>query len=622
MHTISIHISALSPALCLLALAPSAAIAAEFAGDDIIVTATGIAQTAATSGQSVSVIDAATIDRRQLPDVAGLLATLPGVRVNRSGALGGVTGVSIRGAETTQTLVLIDGVKANDPSGIGDLFDFGNLMTGNIRHIEVLRGTNAVAHGSQAIGGVVAVFSETPADGFSATAAGSGGYRNSWTGRAEAGYGSNAVRAAIGVAGLRTDGISAASEARGATERDGFRNLALNARADIRLAGDSGLELRGWYINSDLDTDNFFGPPADTPDFAHTRQWLGQTALNLSLFDGLFHNRFALSYQKTARDYYFAPADKPDYGYRGETWRAAWQGQVAPGGLWRLIIGYDHEAPRYSSFGFGTAKADARLDSFHAIAIVEPTTTLSLTAGIRHDQHSMFGGNTSLSADASWAATVSTRLRLAYGEGFKAPSLYQLTDGFSGNPRLLPERARSYEAGIEQQLGASASLFATAFRRDTRNQISFDYTSYVYGNLDRTRASGVEAGIRATPATGMLLDASYSHVNARNRAETSGGFGNRLPRRPADAATIALDQRWAGGISTGATVSLNSATFDDSANKVRLPAYVLAGVRASVPLGPVELFGRIDNLFDEQYETAFGYGTYGRSAFIGIRARL
>ncbi len=588
----------------------------------IVVTATGTPQPVIATGQSLSIIDSAEIDRRQLPDVAGLLTTLPGVRVNRSGPMGGVTGVSIRGAETTQTLVLIDGVKANDPSGIGDLFDFGNLMTGNIRHIEVLRGANAVAHGSQALGGVVAISSETPADGLSASGSASYGYRDTVDGRASIGYGSPAVRAAIGVAGFRTDGISGASEARGATERDGFRNLAVNARADISLGAGSGVELRGWYLDSRLHYDNFFGPPADSPDYATMKQWLGQAALNVALFDGVFKNRFALTYLKTARDYYFAPGNAVDYGYRGDNWRASWQGHITPGGPISLIIGYDHDAPGYSSFGFGTASADARLDSFHAIALVQAARNLTLTAGVRHDHHSMFGGHTSISADASWAATDTTRVRLAYGEGFKAPSLYQLTDAYSGNPELRPERARSYEAGIDQQLGHSVSAFVTLFRRDTRSQISFDYSTFVYGNLDVTRTTGVEAGVRATPAEGLLLDVSYSHLNTRNHAETSADFGNFLPRRPQDSATVSVDQRWTGGLSTGATVTLNSASFDDFANQVRLPAYVVAGVRAAVPLGPVELFGRIDNLFNERYETVRGYGTYGRSAYIGVRARL
>ena len=125
--------------------------------NDIVVTASGIEQPRDEVGQAITVIDAETIEQRQTVDVVDLLATTSGVRFNRTGSTGSVAGISIRGAETTQTLVLIDGVKVNDPSGIGDGYDFGHLLTGNISRIEVLRGSNSVVHGSQAIGGVVSL---------------------------------------------------------------------------------------------------------------------------------------------------------------------------------------------------------------------------------------------------------------------------------------------------------------------------------------------------------------------------------------------------------------------------------------------------------------------------------
>src|SRR3990167_5442196 len=121
--------------------------------DMIVVTASGIEQSRDEVGQAITIIDADTIATRQSVDIVDLLATTPGVRFSRTGSMGSAAGISLRGAETTQTLVLIDGVKVNDPSGIGDGYDFGHLLTGNINRIEVLRGSNSVVHGSQAIGG-------------------------------------------------------------------------------------------------------------------------------------------------------------------------------------------------------------------------------------------------------------------------------------------------------------------------------------------------------------------------------------------------------------------------------------------------------------------------------------
>ena len=127
--------------------------------------ATGVEQSRDDSGQAVTVIDRATIEQRQTVAVSDLLATTPGVTVSRNGGIGTVTGVSIRGAETTQTLTIIDGVRVNDPSSPGGAFDFGTLLAGSVDRIEVLRGPNSVPWGSQAIGGVVNITTAQPTEG-------------------------------------------------------------------------------------------------------------------------------------------------------------------------------------------------------------------------------------------------------------------------------------------------------------------------------------------------------------------------------------------------------------------------------------------------------------------------
>src|SRR5690606_4720419 len=151
----------------LVALATSTPAAPQTVEDDtIVVTASGVEQPRDETGQAITVIDRQTNETRQAVHLTDLLVTTPGVRVGRNGGTGGATGISLRGAETTQTLVLIDGVKVNDPSGIGDGYDFGHLLTGNIRRIEVLHGSNSVVHGSQAIGGVVSLTTGLPTTGF------------------------------------------------------------------------------------------------------------------------------------------------------------------------------------------------------------------------------------------------------------------------------------------------------------------------------------------------------------------------------------------------------------------------------------------------------------------------
>ncbi|WP_257547550.1 TonB-dependent siderophore receptor [Sphingopyxis sp. DBS4] len=588
--------------------------------DDIVVTASGIEQPRDETGQAITVIDSDTIAKRQTIDVVDLLATTPGVRFSRTGSTGSVAGVSLRGAETTQTLVLIDGVKVNDPSGIGDGYDFGPLLTGNIRRIEVLRGSNSVVHGSQAIGGVVSLTTATPAEGFAADAAAEYGYSDTTSARADVSGTAGAVSGGVGASWFRTDGISSAASG---TEKDGYKNFAGNARLKVALGDALSLDLRGYYIHSNLDYDSFFGPPADSADVAKLDQYVGYAGLNLALFDGRFTSRAAVTWLRNDRDYYFVRGTAPDYGYSGSNLRFEYQGVVTPADRAKLIFGYEHERPDYDFFGFGSTDSQrANIDSVYALGIVQPFASLSLTGGVRHDDHSQFGGATTFGANTNYSPNGgATNVRASYGEGFKAPSLYQLYDSFSGNAALRPERSKSYDLGIDQSLADGRAVMSlTAFVRNTTDQINYDNATSKYGNIDRTRAKGVEATLALRPVDALNVTASYSYIDARDRSGRPAFDGKRLPRRAEQAISLSADYDWSFGLSTGATLTLVGDSFDDAANLVPLDGYALAGVRASFPIGGhIELYGRVDNLFDADYATASGYGVYGRAAYGGVR---
>lgn len=596
--------------------------------DDIIVTALGIEQPRDEVGQAVTVIDADTIRTRQTVEVADLLATTPGIRINRAGSLGGVTGVSVRGAETTQTLVLLDGVKVNDPSGIGDMYDFGNLLSGNIQRIEVLRGSNSVAYGSQAIGGVVNIMTGEPSGGLAGNASVDYGYVDTLNAKADIAGASGIASGGVGVAYVKTDGISAVSPAFGATEKDGLENLATNARLKLGFTDALSLDLRGYYIHSDLDYDSFFGAPVDSPNVSKTDQYVGYAGVNLALFDGKLTNRVALTWLRNARDYYPRRDADPSFGYSGTNLRFEYDGVYQPIDQAKLVFGYEHERPDYDFYGFGSQESHrANIDSVHVLAVVKPFAGLSLTGGVRHDDHSQFGGATTFGANANYTPNDgATNFRASYGEGFKAPSLYQLYDTYSGNRNLKPERSKSYDIGFDQRLGGERAIFSvTAFQRDTRNQIDYDNATFSYDNLDRTRAKGLEAMLTLKPVDALTVAAAYSYIDAHDLST-----GLRLLRRAANSVSVSADYVWSFGLSTGATVTMVSDSIDIIADpvtfdpaRVSLDGYAVANLRASFPImANLEIYGRIDNLFDEEYATAYGYGTYGRSAYGGVRVRF
>ena len=227
------------------------------------------------------------------------------------------------------------------------------------------------------------------------------------------------------------------------------------------------------------------------------------------------------------------------------------------------------------------------------------------------------------------------RLRASYGEGFKAPTLYQLY-GFAGNGDLAPERSRSYDAGIEKgDRNAGLHLAATLFRRDSRDLIDYldCYGSSdplcsgrygVYINIGKARAEGFELELGTDVTERLRTQASYSYAKTENRTLGDANHGNDLARRPRHAVTVSADWRTPlHDLTLGADLRLVGESYDDAANATRLGSYVLATVRASLPLTErIELFGRVENVTDEQYQTAAGYNTPGRSAYIGARARF
>ena len=220
-------------------------------------------------------IDRAEIERRQTVVVSDLLATTPGVTVTRNGTLGALTGVRIRGAESDQTLVVIDGVRVNDPASTGGGFDFGNLLASSVERIEVLRGPNSVPWGSQAIGGVVNIITAAPAEGLQARANAEYGYADSLFASAGVSGNSGPVSGSLTGGYLKTDGISSAASG---TERDGYRQYGATGRLGVEFAPGIGLDLRGYFADSRVELDGFPAPDyvlADTADYGKTQEVYG-----------------------------------------------------------------------------------------------------------------------------------------------------------------------------------------------------------------------------------------------------------------------------------------------------------------------------------------------------------
>lgn len=583
-----------------------------------IVVSAGVDQSPREIGQDVSILTRDTIERSQAVQLSDLIATLPGVSFTRNGGPGGFTGVRLRGAEGEQTLTIIDGIRVNDPSSPGGGFDFANLLAGGIDRVEVLRGPDSVPWGSQAIGGVVNIVTAEPSGSFEASGRAEGGSFGSAFANARIAGTRGAVAGALTAGYLHTDGISAAANG---SEPDGYRQVGVTGRVDARLGGGVALHVRGYYAHSHIDQDGFPPPNyvlADDSEYAVTEEAYGYAGLSSTLLGGRVDNRLAVTVADINRDNFdpsFGAA--PSFLARGRSERYAYQGVIRPIDQARLILGAEHEDSRMSD---GTDSFSTGVTSIFGEAIATPVDIVTLTVGGRHDQHREYGSHWTFSANAAVRPIEGTKLRASYAEGFKAPTLYQLFAPFYGTRSLQPETARSYDLGVEQLVAGALQLGATWFHRDTQNQIDFDLGSFTYRNIAATRAEGFSLSAETRRLGGLTLSANYSHLKAENRSPGA-NLGKDLQRRPRDTGSFSADYRFAG-YSVGGTLRVAGDSFDDPANHKRLAGYAVASVRGEAPIGKsVVLYGRVENLFDRQYQTVAGYGTPGRAFYAGVRLK-
>ncbi|MDY6946063.1 MAG: TonB-dependent receptor [Pseudomonadota bacterium] len=625
------------------------ACAADLDGDDvedIVVTANRIAQQASRVGDSVTVISAQEQRRSQKTAVSDLLAMTPGVSVTRNGGVGGTTSLRIRGAETDQTVVLLDGVKLNDPSSASGGFNFGNLISSEYSHIEVLRGPQSTLWGSQAIGGVVNIVTPVPEGPLAGSVSAEGGTHDTALLRAYAQAGGE--RFAWRVAGgyLTTDGISAWDRDLGGREADGYRNVGFNARGIFEISDNVSAEVRSTWSDGRTQFDGFPAPLfsfTDTPEYGTTEELVSYAGLNVSAFEGRFENRLGFAYTDTDRHNTDPAAPVPttfDASGRNERWE--YQGTLHFTDTLVGIVGLESERSELRSVSptefdpNPVPLADSvQLDSIYGQLTATLFDAVTLSAGVRHDDHDTFGGYTTNRASAAWSVAANTILRASYGEGFKAPTLFQLYSQY-GNVTLDPEEADSYEAGIEQRLfDQKLALSATYFNRDTSNMIDFvscfgetspqcvSHPDGYYENVQKNNAEGVELSAVAQLTDRLALYANYTDMEAKNTARGSANFGRSLARRPNQTANAQLSYEWPIGLTTAVAVQHVSRSFDTASNAFVLDGYTLVDLRASYAVSDsLEVYGRVENAGDETYQTSRRYGTLGRTFYGGIRQRF
>lgn len=628
------RLASLIPGALVLLLILPGAIAAEGGEEEveeIVVTATRIETPARRVGSSVTVITAEDLEKTGKPLLHDALRAVPGTDVVRSGGTGQQTSIFLRGTNSNHTLVLIDGVEANDPISIGRAFDFANLTVDNIERVEVLRGSQSTLYGSDAIGGVINIITKKGRGKPSAVASAEYGSFQTRRGSARVGGEAEALHYSLSLSKLKTDGISAASESAGNGERDGYDNLTVSGRVGAAPGDSLEVELVGRYMEAEAEIDDF---ATDDPNSRQdTEELFIRGQASFSLFDERVKNVVGLSLSDIER----TNEDLLDPGqfflntgsFKGETAKGDLQSSISLVDGNTLTAGVEAQEERgksRSSFGSFPEQV-ARTEGYYLQDQARLLKGLFATVGGRVDHHSAFGSELTYRVALSYALEgTGTRLKGSFGTGFKAPSLFQLFDPAFGNPDLAPERSRSWDGGVEQPLfGGSGRLEVTYFRIEFKNLIDSDPATFRFVNLRRSTSEGVEVVSTLGLFRPFTLSGQYTYTDARDTDSNE-----VLLRRPRNRYHLSLDcsilDRGSLNLALSHTgkrydISVDPVTF--SSRRILLGGYTLVHLAASYELSRgITIFSRVDNLFDRDYEEIQGFGTEGISGYLGVKAAI
>jgi vitamin B12 transporter len=579
-------------------------------------------------GSSITVITEGEIQRKQERTLPDALKDVPGLNVIQNGGPGGVTSVFIRGANSNQTKVFIDGIDATNPAT--GTFNFEHILTWDIERVEVVRGPQSGLYGADAIGGVINIITKKgsgPAQFAGSLEGGSFGTLNQ---NARMSGSLERFNYYLDFAHYHTSDIQVTPPDLVPIGRlvqgDSYDNKTFSGRfgADLTDNFDLGFAIR--YIGTSLNFtgDDFLGPEALKNNERDQQLFTRGTAHLVSL-DGLLEQTLGFSYTKFFQrdlDPNFSPPE-PSF-FNGDRIKADWQGDIKlmPGQI--LTLRGEHQRDEIST------PAAAITDDAGMIQLQSSFgERLFNAASVRYDSYDTFGSKTTFRiAPALLIPETGSRLKGSVGTGFKAPTLAQLFQNFPsfnffGNPNLKPETSIGYDLGFEQTaLERRIQFGATYFHNNIDNLITANDTFTTFENINRATTYGVESFLAVTPWEPLTLRADYTYLMAKDDI-----LDQQLLRRPKN--KVSLDAAW--HVTDAALLSATIVYVGPSRDVNRAgtiagltaSGYTLVNLAGSYDLGNgVSAYARIDNLLDRHYQSPIGFLRPGLGVFAGVRLAL
>ena len=610
----------------------------------VVVTATRLPSAAGAATLSTTVIPGDDLRARGVTTVLEALRETPSVAVVQGGSFGQQTSVFLRGGQSNYTQVLIDGVVANDPGGA---IDFANLTTDDIDRIEIVRGPASVLYGANAVTGVIQIFTRHGRGPAHLSAWARGGTYGTREGEVAALGGTSTVDYSVSAAQHNTDGIYDVNSA----ARNGTYSGRLRVSPDSR--SDVALDLR--YIDAGVHVaTNSNGVPNDSNQTHTERRFIGSLDAGRWLTSRL-QGRVTLAATNADVRSEDRPDSPEDTGFpfdsRSRLYRrtadARLNFQLAPDVTVTGGGAYETQHQRTT----GNAPESRSVRAGYAQLAGTSFSRLSYTAGARIDHNSVFGDFTSYRGGVAYELPSATHVHAAAGSAFREPTFEESSSNVPfdvGNPELHPERSRSWEAGVAQDLAhGRASVAATYFNQRFRDMIQ--YNGLVaegapnYYNLAAATSDGVEVTVRVSPVAPLTLAASYTYTDTRvtnagidSSATANFVRGERLLRRPASLASATASYAFRRPesslhVEVTAVGERDDRDFSDEVTfipkAVTLPSYTVVALAGELGIlrhgassrPDVVLTGRIDNLFDRGYQQIFGYASPRRTFLIGAK---
>ncbi|TNF58551.1 MAG: TonB-dependent receptor [Rhodobacteraceae bacterium] len=569
-------------------------------------------------GVTVETLDADDIESGPASGVAETLDRLPGISVNANGGPGKSASLFVRGLPDRYTAVRLNGIDITDPSSVQTQYNWGGLSGAGLDRIEVLKGSQSALYGSEAIAGVINMTTFRPTEnGMSYRFGVEIGSFDTLRTDVSVGYRSDTAMLALTLSQVDTDAFSAADENQGNTETDPFKGrlALLSGRFAVSDIVTLGFDAIYEEQETNIDAGGGVGGDADRPFFTDRKG----ARVYAEIETGTVSHEIGLSRFETTRQDPLTPFGSPrfDSSRTEADWIAT---TTAPLGPLAFGLAWTEEEATFSNgtFAYRTASAFAE----YQMALGED---VDLTLSGRYDDNSRFGGALTGRAALAWRPAEGTVVRASLGTGFRAPSLNELFGPFNTlvpNPALEPEESRSAELGIEHRYSGGAFVKATVFYTEIDNLIGFvsGPPPLFLGGYTQTPGTSTAKGLELSGE--LPLGQGFSLIGAYTLTDSRLATGERQPRVPRHDLLLGIAAEMGNGWA-GQVLVNHVADRIDGFPAAPVPDYTVATLQISYDVTEAATaYLRIENLFDEEYQTAAGFGTSDRAVYFGIRANF